>query len=42
MLGDLVTYGLVTPIGFLPMFLPNYLSADLGDAVFVDPFALTT
>ncbi len=41
LLGDLVTYGLVTPFGFIPMFLPNYLSAELNDAAFVDPFAHT-
>lgn len=40
-LGDLVTYGAVTPFGFIPMFLPNYVSAGLNDAAFVDPFAVT-
>ena len=40
-LGSLVTYGVVTPLGFLPLFLPNDLSAGLSDAVFVDPFAVT-
>jgi hypothetical protein len=37
-----VTYGTVTPFGLLPLFLPNYLSAGLSGAAFVDPFAVTT
>lgn len=40
-LGDVVTYGTVTPFGLLPLYLPNYLSAGLRDAAFVDPFAVT-
>ncbi len=39
-LGDLVTYETVTPFGVIPLFLPNYLSAGLSDAVFVDPYAV--
>ena len=42
-LGDVVAYGTITPLGFIPTTMPSqaYLSAGLGDAVFVfvDPFA---
>ena len=40
-LGDIVTYGTVTPFGLIPLFLPNDLSAGLAGAAFVDPFAVT-
>jgi hypothetical protein len=38
-LGDIVTYQNVTPFGVIPQFLPNYLSAGLSNAVFVNPLA---
>ena len=40
-LGDVVSYGTVTPIGFIPatMPFPAYLSAGLSGAKFVDPYA---
>jgi hypothetical protein len=36
--GDLVTYANVTPFGPVLSFLPNYLSAELKDAIYVNPF----
>ena len=41
-LGDVVSYGLVTPLGFIPASMPSptYLSAGLRGAEFVDPYAV--